>query len=108
MEIDEYLDHGKPSWCPLKLMPEKMKKHENGIDYEHGYIDGRNELIDEIMINRMTKYAVLKIASDIIGKEMCFEICKTRECRHNCIECRNEVSKLLDDLAEESRTEETE
>ena len=23
MEIDEHLDHGKPSWCPLKPMPQK-------------------------------------------------------------------------------------
>ena len=32
----------------LKPLPQKMK-HEDEIDYEYGYIDGRNELIDEIM-----------------------------------------------------------
>ena len=32
----------------IKPMPQKMK-HEDEIDYEYGYIDGRNELIDEIM-----------------------------------------------------------
>lgn len=33
---------------PLKPLPQKMK-HEDEIDYEYGYIDGRNELIDEIL-----------------------------------------------------------
>lgn len=33
---------------PLRPLPQKMK-HEDEIDYEYGYIDGRNELIDEIM-----------------------------------------------------------
>lgn len=32
----------------LKEMPQKMK-HKDEIDYEYGYIDGRNELIDEIV-----------------------------------------------------------
>lgn len=31
----------------LRPLPQKMK-HEDEIDYEYGYIDGRNELIDEI------------------------------------------------------------
>ncbi len=31
----------------LKPMPQKMK-HKDEIDYEYGYIDGRNDLIDEI------------------------------------------------------------
>lgn len=38
----------KTKGCPLKPIPQKMK-HEDEIDYEYGYIDGRNELIDEIM-----------------------------------------------------------
>ena len=31
----------------LRPLPEKMK-HEEEIDYDYGYIDGRNECIDEI------------------------------------------------------------
>ena len=31
----------------IKPLPQKMK-HEDEIDYDYGYIDGRNELIDEI------------------------------------------------------------
>ena len=32
----------------IKPMPKKMK-HKDEIDYEYGYIDGRNELIDEML-----------------------------------------------------------
>lgn len=39
--------NNKPTWCPLRPLPQKMK-HEDEIDYDYGYIDGRNELIDEI------------------------------------------------------------
>lgn len=38
----------RAEWCPLRYLPQKMK-HEDEIDYEYGYIDGRNELIDEIL-----------------------------------------------------------
>ena len=37
----------RPSWCPLKPLPKKIK-HKDEIDYDYGYIDGRNECIDEI------------------------------------------------------------
>lgn len=49
--IEEYLMGfygSKPDWCPLKPIPQKME-YEGEIDYEYGYIDGRNECIDEIM-----------------------------------------------------------
>ena len=41
---------GKPSWCPLKSLPER-KKHDlrNEDEYEVGSIDGWNYFIDEIL-----------------------------------------------------------
>ena len=47
VSVKQY-DKERASWCPLRPLPQKMK-HEDEIDYEYGYIDGRNELIDEIM-----------------------------------------------------------
>lgn len=37
----------RPSWCPLRPLPEK-KKHEEEIDYDYGYIDGWNDCLEEL------------------------------------------------------------
>lgn len=41
----DWLDYAQD--VEIKPLPQKMK-HEDEIDYDYGYIDGRNELIDEI------------------------------------------------------------
>ena len=37
----------KPKWCPLRPLPEKTIDASD--DYFHGYCNGRNECIDEIL-----------------------------------------------------------
>ena len=37
----------RDKYCPLRPLPKKIK-HKDEIDYDYGYIDGRNECIDEI------------------------------------------------------------
>jgi len=46
-DIDICDRYNIPSWCPLRPLPKKIK-HKDEIDYDYGYIDGRNECIDEI------------------------------------------------------------
>ena len=40
-------DNGRPSWCPLKPMPQKYYKYGDDIE-EDSYWSGWNECVDEI------------------------------------------------------------
>lgn len=39
---------GKPDWCPLNPLPDKMTTESDMTDYQCGMVDGRNQCIDEI------------------------------------------------------------
>jgi len=39
----------KPSWCPLKPMPEKNNESYFPDEYQDGHKDGWNDCIDEIL-----------------------------------------------------------
>ena len=39
--------YSKPDWCPLRLLPEKLKQQKE-MTYWTGAVDGWNQCIDEI------------------------------------------------------------
>ena len=41
--------NGKPDWCPLKPMPEKIRKQIGETEWQQGFTDGWNSFIDEIL-----------------------------------------------------------
>ena len=39
----------RPDWCPLKPMPEKIRKQIGETEWQQGFTDGWNSFIDEIL-----------------------------------------------------------
>lgn len=48
-----YSEDGKPEWCPIKPVPEKMEEKENAVSipgvFMEGRVSGWNACIDEIL-----------------------------------------------------------
>lgn len=38
----------KPSWCPLKPMPQKKSHTYDDVDTEYGIVEGWNECLEEL------------------------------------------------------------
>ena len=49
--LDMSNKYGKPSWCPLREVPEKNNDRQYKDEYMTGYRDGYNVCIDEILGN---------------------------------------------------------
>ena len=41
-------DNGKPDWCPLRPMPEKMDEMKAAVNSKYSYSVGYNACIDEL------------------------------------------------------------
>lgn len=52
--FDEIIDeNGKPSWCPLKPLPQMKERCSASFDYDggycHGIVHGHNDVIKKIL-----------------------------------------------------------
>lgn len=49
MDIDVDVKSKKPTWCPLREVPQKKDINEAILVSERGYVEGYNACIDEIL-----------------------------------------------------------
>lgn len=49
-DVSDYQSETKPSWCPLKELPQKITSWKGkSTNYQQGHRDGYNACIDEIL-----------------------------------------------------------